>query len=150
MIGAGGAGSFEVWHPRRHLALALPCVAQFVAVLGVTIVVVALPSVARDLGFSGAGLQWVVSVYALFFGGFLMLAGRAADLFGRRRLFLGGLALGISTEGGLAHLIAGLALSGCGLGCASVASTARRGVPAGVLCRRRACGGRGARRAATG
>ena len=57
MIGAGGAGSFEVWHPRRHLALALLCVAQFVAVLGVTIVVVALPCVARDLGFSGAGLQ---------------------------------------------------------------------------------------------
>jgi MFS family permease len=70
---------------RRGAArLALLCVAQFVDVLGVTIVVVALPSIQRDLGFSPAGLQWVVSTYALLFGGFLMLSGRAADLYGRR------------------------------------------------------------------
>jgi EmrB/QacA subfamily drug resistance transporter len=73
--------------------LALLCVAQFVDVLGVTIVVVALPSIQRDLGFSPAGLQWVVSTYALLFGGFLMLSGRAADLYGRRRLFMTGLAV---------------------------------------------------------
>jgi hypothetical protein len=71
--------------------LTLLCVAQFVDVLGVTIVVVALPSIQRDLGFSPAGLQWVVSTYALLFGGFLMLSGRAADLYGRRRLFMTGL-----------------------------------------------------------
>jgi EmrB/QacA subfamily drug resistance transporter len=78
---------------RGAAVLALLCVAQFVDVLGVTIVVVALPSIQRDLGFSAAGLQWVVSTYALLFGGFLMLSGRAADLYGRRRLFVSGLAL---------------------------------------------------------
>jgi MFS family permease len=78
---------------RGTAVLALLCVAQFVDVLGVTIVVVALPSVQRDLGFSPAGLQWVVSTYALLFGGFLMLSGRAADLYGRRRLFMAGLGL---------------------------------------------------------
>ena len=71
--------------PRRWLALALLCVAQFMVVLDVSIVNVALPSIQEDLGFSEANLQWVVSGYALTFGGFLMLAGRAADLFGRRR-----------------------------------------------------------------
>jgi EmrB/QacA subfamily drug resistance transporter len=91
---------------RGAATLALLCVAQFVDVLGVTIVVVALPSIQRELGFSAAGLQWVVSTYALLFGGFLMLSGRAADLYGRRRLFMTGLALF-----GLASLACGLARS---------------------------------------
>lgn len=78
---------------RRWGALALLCVVQFVDVLGVTIVIVALPAIGRDLGLAGQDLQWVVSMYALCFGGFLLLAGRAADLYGRRRLFATGLAL---------------------------------------------------------
>jgi EmrB/QacA subfamily drug resistance transporter len=77
----------------RRAALALLCVAQFIDVLGVTIVIVALPAIGRDLGLAEQELQWVVSIYALCFGGFLLLAGRAADLYGRRRLFAGGLAL---------------------------------------------------------
>lgn len=76
-----------------RLALALLCVAQFIDVLGVTVVVVALPSIRRELGFAGEDLQWVVSVYALVFGGCLLLAGRAADAFGPRRLFMLGLGL---------------------------------------------------------
>src|SRR3712207_2146377 len=92
--------------PRRWLALALLCVAQFMVVLDVSIVNVALPSIQEDLGFSEANLQWVVSGYALTFGGFLMLAGRAADLFGRRRFFAIGLALF-----SLSSLLCGLALS---------------------------------------
>jgi EmrB/QacA subfamily drug resistance transporter len=78
---------------RRWAAVALLCVAQFVDVLGVTIVIVALPAIGRALGLAEQDLQWVVSIYALCFGGFLLLAGRAADLYGRRRLFAIGLAL---------------------------------------------------------
>src|SRR5215212_6664515 len=78
---------------RRWPALALLCVAQFVVVLDATIVAIALPEIQASLGFSPADLQWVVSAYTLVFGGFLMLAGRAADLYGRRRLFIAGLAL---------------------------------------------------------
>ena len=73
------------------MALALLCVAQFVVVLDATIVAIALPAIQRDLGFSQANLQWVISAYTLVFGGFLMLAGRAADLFGRRALFMAGI-----------------------------------------------------------
>lgn len=78
---------------RKGAALALLCVAQFVDVLDVNAVVVALHSIGRDLGFSQVGLQWVVSAYVLFFAGFLLLAGRIADLWGRRRSFVVGLAL---------------------------------------------------------
>ncbi len=67
--------------------------AQFVDVLDVNAVVVALPTVGRDLGFSARDLQWVITAYVLFFGGFLLLAGRLADLYGRRRMFVVGLAL---------------------------------------------------------
>lgn len=70
--------------------LALLAVAQFMVVLDVSIVNVALPSIARDLYFTGDNLQWVVTVYALTFGGFLLLGGRAADLYGRRVVFLSG------------------------------------------------------------
>ena len=77
----------------RWPALALLCVAQFVVVLDVTIVAISLPTIQRDLGFSQADLQWVLSAYTLVFGGFLMLAGRAADLYGRRSMFMIGLVL---------------------------------------------------------
>jgi EmrB/QacA subfamily drug resistance transporter len=89
---------------RRGAALALLCVAQFVDVLGVTIVIVALPAIGHDLGLAERDLQWVASIYALCFGGLLLLAGRAADLYGRRRLFAVGLALFT-----LASLVCGLA-----------------------------------------
>ncbi len=69
-----------------RLALALIATAQFVLVLDITIVTVALPMIQRELGFQQAELQWLVASYALAFGGFLLLAGGAADLFGRRRL----------------------------------------------------------------
>jgi EmrB/QacA subfamily drug resistance transporter len=76
---------------RKWLALALLCTVQFMVVLDVAIVNVALPSIKIDLGFSQENLQWVISAYALLFGGFLLLGGRAADLLGRRRVFLAGL-----------------------------------------------------------
>jgi EmrB/QacA subfamily drug resistance transporter len=78
---------------RRWWALVLLCVAQFVDVLDVNAVIVALPSIGRELGFSRGDLQWVLTAYVLFFGGFLLSAGRLADLFGRRRMFVAGLAL---------------------------------------------------------
>ena len=87
------------------LVLALACLAQFMVVLDVSIVNVALPSIRHDLHYSAAGLQWVVNAYVLTFAGFLLLGGRAADLFGRRRIFLLGLGLftGASLIGGLAQ-----------------------------------------------
>jgi EmrB/QacA subfamily drug resistance transporter len=81
-------------------------VAQFVDVLDINAVVVALPAVGRDLGFEGADLQWVVTAYVLLFGGFLLLSGRLADLWGRRRMFVAGLVLFT-----LASLMCGLAWS---------------------------------------
>ena len=78
---------------RRWSALALIVTAQFMVILDVAIVNVALPSIKTDLGFSNTSLQWVVSAYAIFFGGALLLGGRLGDLFGRRRLFIGGLLL---------------------------------------------------------
>ncbi len=75
------------------MILALVCVGQFMVVLDLSIVNVALPSMQRDLGFSTASLQWVINAYALAFGGFLLLGGRAADIFGRRRIFMLGLFL---------------------------------------------------------
>jgi EmrB/QacA subfamily drug resistance transporter len=77
----------------RWSALALLSVVQFMLVLDIAIVNVALPAIQDDLNFSQENLQWVVSAYALAFGGFLLLGGRAADLVGRRRLFIGGLAV---------------------------------------------------------
>jgi EmrB/QacA subfamily drug resistance transporter len=78
---------------RRWSALALIVTAQFMVILDVAIVNVALPSIKTDLGFSQDSLQWIVSAYAIFFGGTLLLGGRLADLLGRRRLFVGGLLL---------------------------------------------------------
>src|ERR671917_1618524 len=78
---------------RKWLALALLAAVQFMVVLDIAIVNVALPSIKIDLGFSQENLQWVISAYALVFGGFLLLGGRAADLLGRRRIFLVGTVL---------------------------------------------------------
>src|SRR6266550_6966355 len=73
--------------------LGLVCLGQFMVVLDISIVNVALPSIQTDLGFSASGLQWVVNAYTLTFAGFLLLGGRTADLFGRRRMFLSGVGL---------------------------------------------------------
>src|SRR5579862_9129098 len=78
---------------RRWLALALVVAAQFMVVLDVAIVNVALPSIKTDLHFTQESLQWVVTAYAILFGGALLLGGRMSDLFGRRRLFMAGLVL---------------------------------------------------------
>ena len=75
----------------RWFALALLCTVQFMVVLDVAIVNVALPSIQLDLGFSQENLQWVISAYALVFGGFLLLGGRLADILGRRAVFMAGL-----------------------------------------------------------
>jgi EmrB/QacA subfamily drug resistance transporter len=77
----------------RWFALALLCAVQFMVVLDVAIVNVALPSIQVDLGFSQENLQWVISAYALVFGGFLLLGGRLADILGRRVVFMGGLVI---------------------------------------------------------
>ena len=91
---------------RRWLALAVLALAQFMVFLDETVVNVALPSIKEGLGFSQAGLAWVVDAYILLFGGFLLLGGRAADIFGRRRIFLIGTAIF-----GVASLLDGLAQS---------------------------------------
>ena len=88
------------------LILALACAGQFMVVLDVSIVNVALPSIQRNLGYDALGLQWVVNAYVLTFAGFLLLGGRAADLFGRRRIYVAGVALFT-----LASLVGGLAPS---------------------------------------
>src|ERR1041384_2957867 len=78
----------NVTDSRRWWALALLCGAFFMVILDAAIVIVALPSIESDLGFSAQGLQWVISAYALTFGGLLLLGGRSADLLGRRRMFM--------------------------------------------------------------
>jgi MFS family permease len=80
-------------HSTRWLILVIACLAQFMVVLDITIVNIALPSVQKGLHFSVSDLQWVVNGYTLVFGGFLLLGGRAADLLGRRRLFIAGVIL---------------------------------------------------------
>src|SRR5437773_2076404 len=100
------------------LVLALVCLGQFMVVLDISIVNVALPSIQNELHFSTSNLQWVVNAYTLTFAGFLLLGGRAADLFGRRRMFVTGLGMFTvaSLAGGLAQsegqLIAARALQG--------------------------------------
>src|SRR3954464_6144736 len=79
--------------PFRWKALAVVCAAFFMTILDVSIVNVALPSIGKALSFSRDNLQWVITAYAITFGGFLLLGGRAADLLGRRRVFLAGVAL---------------------------------------------------------
>ena len=109
---------------RKWLALALLSVVQFMVVLDIAIVNVALPSIQVDLGFSQENLQWVISAYALFFGGFLLLGGRSADLLGRRRIFLGGLVVFT-----LSSLFAGLAWSEASL----ITARAFQGLGAAII-----------------
>jgi EmrB/QacA subfamily drug resistance transporter len=109
---------------RRWWALALLCGAFFMVVLDATIVLVALPSIQADLGFSEQGLQWVLSAYALTFGGLLLLGGRAADLLGRRRLFMTGVLLFTA-----ASLMCGLAWSPAAL----LAARVVQGVGAAIM-----------------
>src|SRR5919197_714105 len=91
---------------RRWLGLAVLVAAQFMVVLDIAIVNVALPSIRTDLHFSQEGLQWVITAYSILFAGVLLLGGRLADLLGRRRLFVAGLALFT-----ISSLLSGLAWS---------------------------------------
>ncbi|HMK62760.1 MAG TPA: MFS transporter [Acidimicrobiales bacterium] len=102
---APGTAASEARRVPDWVILAIACVAQFMVVLDVSIVNVALPSIGRDLHYSPTGLQWVVNAYVLTFAGFLLLGGRAADLFGRRRVYLLGLFLftAASLVGGIAQ-----------------------------------------------
>ena len=111
-------------HSRKWFALALLSAVQFMVVLDIAIVNVALPSIQVDLGFSQENLQWVISAYALFFGGFLLLGGRAADLLGRRRIFLAGTVVFT-----ISSLLAGLAWSEGSL----IAARAFQGLGAAVI-----------------
>jgi EmrB/QacA subfamily drug resistance transporter len=104
--------------PRRWKALALLCTAFFMVILDSAIVVVALPSIDAELGFSTGDLQWVLSAYLLSFGGLLLLGGRAADLLGRRRVFMVGTglfalaSLACGMAGSVPELIAARVLQG--------------------------------------
>src|SRR5262245_14842997 len=109
---------------RKWLGLAALCAAFFMVILDVAIVNVALPTIQVDLGFSQRNLQWVVSAYALTFGGLLLLGGRAADLLGRRRLFIVGLAVFAA-----ASLLAGLAWTDTVL----IAARAFQGIGAAIM-----------------
>jgi EmrB/QacA subfamily drug resistance transporter len=110
--------------PRRWKALALLCAAFFMVILDSAIVIVALPAIDADLAFSAGGLQWVLSAYLLSFGGLLLLGGRAADLLGRRRMFIVGTGLFA-----LASLGAGLAGSSGAL----LTARAVQGVAAAIM-----------------
>ncbi len=124
-VAAGSAPAARGWMQGRPPApkgviLALVCLGQFMVVLDVSIVNVALPSISNDLHYSATGLQWVVNGYVLTFAGFLLLGGRLADIYGQRRVFVGGLALFsfASLLGGFAQtsgqLTAARALQGLG------------------------------------
>jgi EmrB/QacA subfamily drug resistance transporter len=110
--------------PRRWWALALLCGAFFMTIVDATIVLVALPSIQADLGFSEQDLQWVLSAYALAFGGLLLLGGRAADLLGRRRVLMVGIAVFTA-----ASLLCGLAWSPAAL----LAGRVIQGVGAAIM-----------------
>ena len=105
----------------RRVALVVLCLAFFMVILDSGVVVVALPSIGRDLRFTPSSLQWVLSAYLLPFGGLLLLGGRAADLLGRRRVFMAGAALFA-----LASLASGLAATSAVL----VGARAAQGVAA--------------------
>lgn len=100
--------------------LALACLAQFMVVLDVSVVNVALPAIRADLGYSQSGLQWVVNAYTITFAGFLLLGGRLADILGRRRMFVAGLGLFVAASaacalaGSIGWLIAARAVQGAG------------------------------------
>nr|WP_269459296.1 MFS transporter [Micromonospora echinaurantiaca] len=105
---------------RSRAVLTLVCVSQFMVVLGVTVVTITMPAVQAELGVRTGDLQWIISAYALAFAGALVVAGRAADLYGRRRLFLAGLVVfgvasaGCATAGSAAALLAARAVQGVG------------------------------------
>ena len=107
-------------HINRWRAFALLAVSFFMTIIDLTIVNVSLPTIGRDLHFSATGLQWVVTAYALTFGGFMLLGGRAADLLGRRRILMVGLSLftaaslGAALSTGETSLIAARAVQGLG------------------------------------
>ncbi len=117
-------------HHNRWAVLGLVCVAQFMVILDATIVNVALPTIQVHLDFTPTSLQWIVNAYTLMFGGFLLLGGRAADLFGTQRLFIAGLAIftGASLINGVATssamLVGGRALQGLGAALVSPAALA--------------------------
>ncbi|MFJ6793254.1 MFS transporter [Streptomyces sp. NPDC091268] len=110
--------------PRRWLILALLCTAQFMLIVDVTVVNVALPTIGDELGLKASALTWVVTAYTLFFGSLLLLGGRLGDLLGRRRMFLVG--LGLFTA---ASLASGLAESGGVL----ITARAVQGIGAAVM-----------------
>src|SRR3712207_9362244 len=89
---------------KKWLALLVLCLGDLLIVLDVSIVNVALPSIRADLGFSEASLAWVINAYTLTFGGFMLLAGRLGDLYGHRRMFVGG--VGLFTAASLARGLA--------------------------------------------
>jgi EmrB/QacA subfamily drug resistance transporter len=115
-------------HQSRRALLALVCVAQLMVILDISAVNVALPDLARDLGIAGADIGWTITSYSLVFGSLLLFGGRAADLLGRRRVFLGG--LGVFTTSSLASALAGgagtlfAARAGQGLGAALLSPAA--------------------------
>ncbi|GAA3943094.1 DHA2 family efflux MFS transporter permease subunit [Streptomyces gulbargensis] len=117
-------------HPRRWAALALLCAAQFMLILDVTVVNVALPSLAADLSPGRTALTWVVTAYTLCFGGLMLLGGRLADAFGARRILLTGLALFTAASlacglaGNAAVLIGGRTAQGIGAALLSPAALA--------------------------
>ena len=110
----------ETAHPHLRATLLLACLAQFMVILDVSVVNVALPAIRTGLHFTEVDLQWVVNAYTVTFAGFLLLGGRAADLLGRRKVFVSGLTLFAlaSLAGGLADsrtlLIAARAVQGLG------------------------------------
>lgn len=114
--------------PKRWLALALLCAAQFIVILDTSIIGVALPAIQVDLGFTPGGLSWIFNAYVIAFGGLLLLGGKLGDVFGARRMFMLGFAIltGASLLAGLAStqelLLAGRALQG--VGAALIAPTA--------------------------
>ncbi|MBA4864814.1 MFS transporter [Streptomyces sp. PSKA54] len=110
--------------PPTWLVVAAACAGQFLVVLDVSVVNVALPSMRADLGLSAPGLQWVVNAYSIAFAGFMLMGGRAGDLYGRKRMFLIG--LGLFT---LASLAGGIAQEGWQL----LAARAAQGLGAAVL-----------------
>lgn len=115
-----GPTSTGARHGRTWAVVLAACAGQFLVVLDVSVVNVALPSMRADLGLSALGLQWVLNAYSIAFAGFMLLGGRAADLFGRKRMFLVGLAVFTvaSLAGGLAQadwqLLAARAVQGLG------------------------------------
>ncbi|MEV1018876.1 MFS transporter [Streptomyces sp. NPDC050264] len=121
---APGTGVRARTAPPAWLVVAVACAGQFLVVLDVSVVNVALPSMRTDLGLSASGLQWVVNAYSIAFAGFMLLGGRAGDLFGRKRMFLVG--LGLFT---LASLVGGLAQDDWQL----LAARAVQGLGAAVL-----------------